>query len=87
MALTEIGHSALSLMDVRQTKIDRADLSGLAERDNENAADEGPVPNYPRSMLQFELSDGTITLNAIEYRKLSQLDLENTPLGFTVRHS
>jgi RecQ-mediated genome instability protein 1 len=86
MALTEIGHSAFSLMNVRQTKIDRADLSGLAERDNEDAADEGPVPNYPRSMLQFELSDGTITLNAIEYRKISQLDLENTPLGFKVRH-
>lgn len=87
MALTEIGHSAFSLMNVRQTKIDRADLSGLAERDNEDATDEGPVPNYPRSMLQFELSDGTITLNAIEYRKIPQLDLENTPLGFKVRHS
>ena len=86
MALTEIGHSAFSLMNVRQTKIDRADLSGLAERDNEDAADEGPVPNYRRSMLQFELSDGTITLNAIEYRKIPQLDLENTPLGFKVRH-
>jgi RecQ-mediated genome instability protein 1 len=81
MALTEIGHSAFSLMNVRQTKIDRADLSGLAERDNADAADEGPVPNYPRSMLQFELSDGTMTLNAIEYRNIPQLDLENTPLG------
>lgn len=90
MALTEIGHSAFSLMNVRQTKIDRADLSGLAQQgeNNEDAeADEGPVPNYPRSMLQFELSDGTIKLNAIEYRKISQLDLENTPLGYKVRHS
>lgn len=86
MALTEIGHSAFSLMNVRQTKIDRADLSGLARGDNEDeAADEGPVPNYPRSMLQFELSDGAIKLNAIEYRKIPQLDLENTPLGFKVR--
>lgn len=87
MALTEIGHSAFSLMNVRQTKIDRADLAGLAQRDNEDEADEGPVPNYPRSMLQFELSDGTVKLNAIEYRKIPQLDLENTPLGFKVRHS
>jgi len=40
------------------------------------------VPNYPRSMLKFELSDGAIRLNAIEYRKIPELDLENTPLGF-----
>ncbi|KAI0288030.1 hypothetical protein BC826DRAFT_1108025 [Russula brevipes] len=87
MALTEIGHSAFSLMNVRQTKIDRADLSGLARGDNEDGAqaDEGPVPNYPRSMLQFELSDGAIKLNAIEYRKISQFDLENTPLGFKIQ--
>jgi RecQ-mediated genome instability protein 1 len=84
MALTEIGQSAFSLMNVRQTKIDRADLSGLAQGDNEDGADEGPVPNYPRSMLKFELSDGAIRLNAIEYRKIPEFDLENTPLGFKV---
>jgi RecQ-mediated genome instability protein 1 len=87
-ALTEIGHSAFSLMNIRQAKIDRADLSGLARGDNENnnndEADEGPVPNYPRSMLHFQISDGTIRLNAIEYRKIPQLDLENTPLGYKV---
>jgi RecQ-mediated genome instability protein 1 len=84
VALTEIGHSAFSLMNVRQTKIDRADLSGLAQREDEDEADEGPVPNYPRSMLKFELSDGAIRLNAIEYRKIPEFDLENTPLGFKV---
>ena len=84
IALTEIGHGAFNLMNVRQTKIDRADLSGLAQGDNEDDADEGPVPNYPRSMLKFELSDGAIRLNAIEYRKIRELDLENTPLGFKV---
>ena len=85
LALTEIGHSAFNLMNVRQTKVDRADLSGLAARgDNEEGADEGPIPNYPRSMLQFELSDGAITMKAIEYRKIPQLNLENTPLGFKV---
>ena len=87
MTLTEIGHSAFSLMNVHQTKVDRADLAGLAQGDNEDGADEGPVPNYPRSMLQFELSDGAVKLNAIEYRKITQFDLENTPLGFKVRHS
>ncbi|KAH9959580.1 hypothetical protein BC827DRAFT_491392 [Russula dissimulans] len=86
VALTEIGHSAFNLMNVRKTKIDRADLSGLAQGDGDDnedeAADEGPVPKYPRAMLQFELSDGAIRLNAIEYKKIPQLDLENTPLGF-----
>ncbi|KAH9058400.1 hypothetical protein EDB87DRAFT_1626557 [Lactarius vividus] len=93
LALTEIGHSAFNLMNVRQAKADRADLSGLARADNDDEADEGPVPNYPRSMLHFQLSDGTIRLNAIEYKKIPQLDLENTPLGYkmllknvTIRH-
>jgi RecQ-mediated genome instability protein 1 len=86
-ALTDIGHSAFSLMNVHQTKVDRADLAGLAQGDNEDEADEGPVPNYPRSMLKLELSDGAMRLNAIEYRKIPQLDLENTPLGFKVRLS
>ena len=87
LALTEIGHSAFNLMNVYQTKRDHADLSGLAHGDDEDEADEGPIPNYPRSMLQFELSDGAITLKAIEYRKISEFDLENTPLGFKVRPS
>ncbi|KAI0264468.1 hypothetical protein BC834DRAFT_265774, partial [Gloeopeniophorella convolvens] len=55
-ALTEIGHSAFSLRNVRQAKLDRADLAGLARPDPDNndgavqdgADDEGPVPNYPR---------------------------------------
>ncbi|KAH9037843.1 hypothetical protein EDB85DRAFT_2085721 [Lactarius pseudohatsudake] len=85
LALTEIGHGAFNLMNIRQAKIDRADLSGLARGDNDDEADEGPVPNYPRSMLHFQLSDGTIRLNAIEYKKIPQLDLENTPLGYKSR--
>jgi RecQ-mediated genome instability protein 1 len=85
LALMEIGHSAFNLMNVQQAKRERADLSGLARGDDEDEAGEGPIPNYPRSMLQFELSDGTITLKAIEYRKIPQLDLEKTPLGLKVR--
>jgi RecQ-mediated genome instability protein 1 len=87
LALMEIGHSAFNLMNVNQTRKDKADLSGLVQGDNEDEADEGPIPNYPRSMLQFELSDGATTLKAIEYRKIPQLDLEKTPLGFKVRPS
>lgn len=85
LALMEIGHSAFNLTNIQQAKKERADLSGLARGDDEDEAGEGPIPNYPRSMLQFELSDGAMTLKAIEYRKIPQLDLENTPLGFKVR--
>src|SRR4051794_3555519 len=56
VALTEIGHSAFNLQNVRQTRIDREDLAGLIG-DDVAAEDEGPIPRYPRTMLQFELSD------------------------------
>jgi RecQ-mediated genome instability protein 1 len=84
--MTEIGHSAFNLMSVRQTRIDRADLAGLERGDEdedryEDPDDEAPIPKYPRSMLKLFLSDGTVTIPAIEYRKLPQLVLGETPLG------
>jgi RecQ-mediated genome instability protein 1 len=86
VAITDIGHSAFQLQTVRQTRIDRADLAGLnAERGDDGQAEEeeeGPVPRYPRSMLRLELSDGSTTLKAIEYRKVPQLQLGETPLGY-----
>ncbi|KAF8575164.1 hypothetical protein K439DRAFT_1370627 [Ramaria rubella] len=80
--MTEIGHSAFSLQNVQQTRIDRADLAGLAGDGDEAAEDEGPVPKYPRSMLRFDLSDGSQTLRAIEFRPLPAFELGTTPLGF-----
>lgn len=83
-AITEIGHSAFQLQNVRQTRIEREDLAGLAEQDGvEN--DEGPVPNYPRTMLRLEVSDGTVTLPAIEYKALPELKLGETNLGYKVQ--
>ncbi|TFY83218.1 hypothetical protein EWM64_g788 [Hericium alpestre] len=79
-ALTDIGVSAFSLQNTRQTRIDRADLAGLAEEDG--GEDDGPVPRYPRGMLRFEISDGATTLAAIEYRKIPELELGETPLGY-----
>jgi RecQ-mediated genome instability protein 1 len=81
-AMTEIGHSAFSLQNVQQTRIDRADLAGLTAEDDE---DDGPIPKFPRSMLQFDLSDGSRSVKAIEYRKLPDLELGVTPLGYKVR--
>lgn len=87
-AMTEIGSSAFQLQTVRQTRVDRADLAGLnADRGEDGQAeeeDEGPVPRYPRSMLRLELTDGTTMLKAVEYRRLPQLVLGETPLGYKV---
>jgi RecQ-mediated genome instability protein 1 len=86
LALTDIGHSAFQLKNTRQIRQERADMSALAiENENqEEGEEEGPVPDYPRGMLRFELSDGSTLLPAIEYRKLPQLVLGVTPLGCKV---
>ena len=84
VSMTEIGHSAFSLMNVRQAHIERADLAGLAEQEDNDGGEEEATPKYPRSMLRFELSDGSTTLKAIEYRRLPGLQLGQTPLGYKV---
>ncbi|KAG9040261.1 hypothetical protein FRB95_000190 [Tulasnella sp. JGI-2019a] len=83
-ALTDIGHSAFSLQNVRQTRIDRADLAGLVEAGVEDEEENQSIPNYPRGMLRMELSDGSTTLHAMEYRRISALQLGVTPLGCKV---
>ncbi|KAG9314993.1 hypothetical protein JVU11DRAFT_4102 [Chiua virens] len=86
MSITEIAHSAFSLLNTHQTRLDRADL-GLAQEENDEQyrnEDEGPVPKFPRGMLKFELSDGSTTLRAIEFRSLPQLELGTTPLGYKI---
>lgn len=87
-AITEVGSSALALDQVRVARAERL-AAGADAGDEENEADlevdgEGPVPNYPRSMLRFELSDGASTLAAFEYRPLPGLTLGVTPLGYKV---
>lgn len=85
-SITEIAHSAFSLLNTHQTRLDRADL-GLAQDENaeqQRDEDEGPVPRFPRGMLRLELSDGSTTFRAIEFRSLSQLELGTTPLGYKV---
>ncbi|KAF8666603.1 hypothetical protein RHS04_09558 [Rhizoctonia solani] len=82
VALTEIGHSAFTLKNVRQARVDKEDLAGLAG-DLEDGEDY-TIPKYPRSMLRFELSDGTKTMRAIEYRRIPDFELGVTPLGTKV---
>ncbi|KZT00791.1 uncharacterized protein LAESUDRAFT_708404 [Laetiporus sulphureus 93-53] len=80
ISITDIGNSAFSLQSVRQARLERADMAGLARAEDEE--DEGPIPSYPRSMLRFQLSDGSTTLQAIEYRRLPELVLGETKLGY-----
>ncbi|KAJ8581703.1 hypothetical protein M405DRAFT_751333 [Rhizopogon salebrosus TDB-379] len=84
-AISDIANSAFSLMNVRQNRMDRADLAGLVREGVEDAEeDEGPVPKYPRGMLRLELSDGFTTVEAVEYRSIPQLELGVTPLGYKI---
>jgi RecQ-mediated genome instability protein 1 len=85
VSMTEIGHSAFSLQNTRQTRLDATDLTVLASE--EATSEDGTIPNYPRSMLRFELSDGSTTFQAMEYRTLPELQLGVTPLGYKVRHA
>ncbi|KAJ7170751.1 hypothetical protein C8R43DRAFT_1120492 [Mycena crocata] len=85
-AMTEVASSALALEQVRVARAERL-AAGADAGDGENEADlevdgEGPVPNYPRGMLRFELSDGASKLAAIEYRQLPELTLGVTPMGY-----
>ncbi len=90
-AITDIGHSAFHLRNVRQTRIDKADMAGLAEE--MDAKEDGPsvtegedfrVPDYPHSMLRMALSDGSRTLQAMEYQRIPALQLGPTHLGCKV---
>lgn len=89
-AITDIGHSAFSLRNVRQTRIDKADMAGIAAEGQEEGGeveDDGEdytIPKYPRSMLRFCLSDGSNSIQAMEYRRIPALQLGETPLGIKV---
>jgi RecQ-mediated genome instability protein 1 len=44
------------------------------------------MPQYPRGTLRFQLSDGQTVLEALEYRRINELNLA-TPSGFKVCQS
>jgi RecQ-mediated genome instability protein 1 len=77
ISLTEIGHSAFSLLQAREKRIEKESVVGLEDLD-------GVLPKYPRGTLRFELTDGTMTIPAIEYRPLPELELGEIPLGYKV---
>ncbi|KAF7977500.1 hypothetical protein HWV62_3468 [Athelia sp. TMB] len=83
-AITEIASSAFTIMNVMKAREERG-IIGLDEANVAEDDDEGPIQRYPRGMLRFDLSDGSTTLKAIEYRSLPQLELGVTPLGYKMR--
>jgi RecQ-mediated genome instability protein 1 len=87
MGVMEIGASAFNLMNVRQTRKDGTDLSGLAVGTEEEGGEGAKEARYPRGMLSLTLSDGSVQFKAIEYKRIEGLILGETPLGFKVRQS
>ena len=80
----EIGASAFNLMNVRQAKKDGTDLSGLAVGTEEEGGEGAKEAKYPRGILSLTLSDGSMQVKAIEYKRIEGLTLGETPLGFKV---
>ncbi|TCD69359.1 hypothetical protein EIP91_007915 [Steccherinum ochraceum] len=95
--MDEVGQSAFSLLNVANERAEhwkRAEKKRVAEwrippgDDQERDPDaeysddpDDPRPQYPRSLLQFQLSDGDRTLSAFEYKPLHDIVLGETPLG------
>lgn len=90
VALSEIGHSAVSLQNVdnEMTEWRKSDEARTNRGDDELDDDEdlGPMPQFPRSMLHFEVSDGSVNMQAFEYRPLPlhEFILGGTSLGYKV---
>jgi RecQ-mediated genome instability protein 1 len=85
-SITEIGYSAIALQNIQQVRTDSHHLERLTNEDVDHD-DENSMPDYPRSMLRFELSDGSTSFRAMEYQTLPELKLGTTPLGYKVSHS
>ncbi|KAH9481602.1 RecQ-mediated genome instability protein 1 [Psilocybe cubensis] len=88
-AITEIGSSAFQLDQIRTAREERK-LAGVGNEEGEEDGDievegEGPMPKYPRGMLRFQLTDGATLIEAMEYRRIPQLTLGTTPLGFKMQ--
>ncbi|TFK87474.1 hypothetical protein K466DRAFT_490839 [Polyporus arcularius HHB13444] len=83
IGIMDIGHSAYSLQQVYDSRIEYRKQAEI--RDASGDEDQRkPMPKYPRSMLQLQLSDGSSVLPGIEFKSLPQFELGETPLGCKV---
>jgi RecQ-mediated genome instability protein 1 len=88
--MDDISTSAFQLDQIRQAHEERI-RAGVENEEGEEDGDidvdgEGPMPQYPRGTLRFQLSDGQTVLEALEYRRINELKL-TTPSGFKVCQS
>ena len=81
VGMTDIGHSASTLLQVYESRVEYKKQAEL-RRANGDEEQQKPMPKFPRSMLQLQLSDGQSVLPVIEAKTLSQFELGETPLGF-----
>lgn len=56
----------------------------MDEQEGEEEIEPGKLPEYPRSMLKMEVSDGRVIVKAIEYKRIPGLKLGDTKLGCKV---
>ncbi len=83
--MMEIGHSAYSLLQTYESREEYRKQAALREaREPRDGEERKPMPKYPRSMLQFQLSDGSAILPAIENKPFPEFELGETPLGIKV---
>jgi RecQ-mediated genome instability protein 1 len=85
----EIGHSTLSVSDAHKQRkedakmgVDRARIVGNIEDDAEE--NQGPA-KFPRAMLMLQVGDGFRSMKAMEYKRIPELSMDDTPLGCKVR--
>ncbi|OJT11460.1 hypothetical protein TRAPUB_12012 [Trametes pubescens] len=82
VGMMEIGHSAYSLLQTYESREEYRKQAALREaREPRDGEERKPMPKYPRSMLQFQLSDGSAILPAIENKPFPEFELGETPLG------
>jgi RecQ-mediated genome instability protein 1 len=88
--MDDVSTSAFQLDQIWQAREERI-RAGVGNEEGEEDGDidldgEGPMPQYPRGTLRFQLSDGQTVLEALEYRRINELNLA-TPSGFKVCQS
>ncbi|KIJ90034.1 hypothetical protein K443DRAFT_580923 [Laccaria amethystina LaAM-08-1] len=86
--MDDVSTSAFELDQIRQAREERI-RAGVGGEEGEEDGDidvdgEGPMPQYPRGTLRFQLSDGHTVLEALEYRRINELKL-TTPSGFKMQ--
>lgn len=56
----------------------------MDDQEEDEDADIGKLPVYPRGMLKLEITDGARVMKGMEYKRLDDLKLGDTRLGSKV---